>query len=270
MNHQERKRLAENSVSRDRRISLEPEEHAVFAEWLSVLNDAGVPYFVGGAFALQEYTCIWRFTKDLDVFLKPEHVGRALAALSAAGFDTEVRDPAWLAKTTREGYLLDIIFSVANGYIQIDDTWFASSLPGEIAGVATRLAAVEELIASKLYVTRSDRFDGADIVHILEAVKGNVRWDRLLQIVKEDAVLLLWHLLLFNYVYPGHPDYLPQQLMVKLFEGVREGWSEPRNPKVFYGMMIDPLRFQVDAADWGYRDERGLGRPLVDERGNKL
>jgi hypothetical protein len=270
MNHQERKYLAENSATSHSDVALEPEEKKVFSRWLSILHDSGVPFIVAGAFAFNEYTCVWRFTKDLDIFLKPESVKAALDALSMAGFETEIRDRHWLAKTTRDGYLLDLIFSLGNGYIPIDDTWFESGHTAVIAGVTTQLVGIEELIASKVYVTRSDRFDAADILHIIRAAKGELKWDRLLQILKEDDILLLWYLLLFNYVYPGHADYLPQDLMGTLWEKVRKGWSSPRDPKSFYGMMVDPLRFKVDVNDWEYRDERKQGGPLIDEKGNRI
>jgi hypothetical protein len=129
---------------------------------------------------------------------------------------------------------------------------------------------VEELIATKTYVTRNDRFDGSDIVHLIRAVKGNLDWERLLSILREDAVLLLWHLLLFDYIYPGHAKYLPQQLMADLFVKAQNGWSQEREEKAFYGMMIDPGRFAVDVTDWDYIDERKPPGPLVNERGEKI
>lgn len=270
MNHEERRQAAANSATRDGQISLEPEEEKIFAQWLSILNDTGIRYVVGGAFAIHEYTDIWRFTKDLDVFLRPDELRCALDALSGAGFDTEVRDPYWLAKATKDSYLLDLIFSLGNGYIDIDDAWFDWSRTVMIAGVPAQLVGLEELIASKVYVTRSDRFDAADILHTIEAIKGNVNWPRLIQILKDDDVLLLWYLTLFSYVYPGRASYLPLQLMTELFEKVRKRWSSPPHPKSFYGMMIDPLRFEVDVRDWGYRDERKLHKPPVDEKGNKI
>lgn len=226
-----------------------------------------ISYLVGGAFAVHKYTGIWRFTKDLDVFLKPEDLKAALDALAEAGFDTEVRDRYWLAKVNHGRYLLDLIFGVANGYIAVDDEWFEPVCRDDIAGVEAPIMNVEELIASKVYVTRSDRFDGSDIVHVIRALKGNLDWGRLLAILKEDVVLLLWHLLLFDYVYPGHAEYLPQQLMTDLFLRARNGWSQEREEKAFYGMMIDPDRFGVDVTDWGYVDKRRPPGPLVDERG---
>ena len=78
--------------------------------------------------------------------------------------------------------------------------------------------------------------------------------------------LLLWHLLLFNFIYPGHADYLPQDLMVQLFEWVRRGWSRLRPPTAFRGTLLDPFSFLVDIEDWGYEDRRKLD-PIVDDEG---
>jgi hypothetical protein len=251
-------------------MSLEPGEQDIFARWLSILDQTGIPYLVGGAFAIHKYTGIWRFTKDLDVFVRPADLKTALDALFEEGFQVEVTDPYWLAKSVSGSYLLDLIFSVANGYIEIDEKWFASANHEVIAGVRVPVMAAEELIASKTYVTRSDRFDGADIVHVVRSLEGKLKWDRLIQILKEDVVLLLWHLLLFDYVYPGHATHLPQQLMADLFAKAQRGWSQEKDPRAFYGMMIDPGRFEVDVMDWGYIDERKPSGPLVSKKGELL
>ena len=51
-----------------------PEQRALFCEVLEHLNQAGIPYVVSGAFALQQHTGIWRNTKDLDLFLTSEAI----------------------------------------------------------------------------------------------------------------------------------------------------------------------------------------------------
>ncbi len=270
MTHEERKQKAQASTGRSRDIQLEPEEERIFAKWLSILEETGIQYLVGGAFAIHKYTGIWRFTKDLDIFLKPADLKCVLDALSASGFEVTVTDPYWLAKSTIDSYLLDLIFSVANGYIEIDHSWFETANHEVIAGINVPIMAAEEIVASKTYVTRSDRFDGADIVHLVRAAEGKLNWARLLEILKEDRVLLLWHLLLFDYVYPGHATHLPQDLMADLFARAQQGWSRAKDPKAFYGMMIDPGRFEVDVKDWGYVDERKPAGPLVNEKGELL
>ena len=53
--------------------SLPPElsqpQAQLYREILALLNGSNIPYAVSGAFALQQYTGIWRTTKDLDIFL---------------------------------------------------------------------------------------------------------------------------------------------------------------------------------------------------------
>ena len=56
----------------------------MFRETLMLLNRCRVPYVVAGAFALQVHTGIWRFTKDIDLFLTPEDVP-APCAVSGKG-----------------------------------------------------------------------------------------------------------------------------------------------------------------------------------------
>ncbi len=270
MTHEERKQLAKFNAPREGNITLQPDEEEILSHWLAILNETGISYLVGGAFAIHEFTSIWRFTKDLDIFVKPQDVKTVLDALSRAGYNTEVRDRYWLAKVHHGEYFMDIIFTLGNGYIPVHETWFGRSHPMRIAGVATRLIAVEELIASKIYVTRRDRFDGADILHVIRGVQGKVNWKRIEQILGGDRLLLLWYLILFQYVYPGHAHYLPQQLMTEIFEEVKSGWAEKHHPKSFCGIMIDPLCFSVDVLDWGYTDSRKSFTAPINDEGEKV
>ena len=255
--------------SREGTSRLEPEEKKVFAGWLHLLSETGIPYMVAGAFAVHAYTGVWRDTKDLDIFLQPKHVKPALDAFARAGFETEIRAPHWLAKAHHEPYFMDLIFGIGNGQLPVEEDWFKYSNPIEIAGVKVQLLPMEELIASKLYIAARDRFDGADVVHLIRSTEGKVDWQRILSRLGKNSELLLWHLILFDFVYPGHSDYLPQDLMVQLFEKVRRRWSKKKNPKGFCGILLDQYTFAVDVEDWGYEDLRDL-RPLVDEEGELM
>src|SRR2546430_14240616 len=66
--------------------------------------------------------------------------------------------------------------------------------PATIVGVQTRVLAPEELLASKLFVTRRERFDGADIAHIIYGTQGKLDWNRVLELVGEHWEILLWAL----------------------------------------------------------------------------
>jgi hypothetical protein len=247
----------------------EPAEREFFARSLSALNEAGIPYVVGGAFAKHAYTGIWRDTKDLDVFLKPDDLKAALDAMARLGYATEVEFEHWLAKAKHDPYVVDFIFGTGHGQLQVDDGWFEHSRPTNIAGVATRLIPIEELIVSKMYIAERYRFDGADVQHLIRCVAGKLDWERVLARLEENRELLLWHLVLYDFVYPGHADHLPQELMVRLFEEMLGVWSVPRYPKAFRGTILDPFSFTVDLEDWGYEDRRKL-TPWVDSTGKML
>src|SRR5476651_1697947 len=100
-----------------------PEQRDMFIEALRVFNAQRIPFAVSGAFALHQHTGIWRDTKDLDLFLTPENIPRALDALASEGFETEVCDPVWLSKASRGDYFIDLITGMSNGVITVQQDW---------------------------------------------------------------------------------------------------------------------------------------------------
>jgi hypothetical protein len=54
------------------------------------LQQAGIDFLIGGGHAVQVYTGLPRQTRDFDLFLLESDVPRALRALSAADFRTEL------------------------------------------------------------------------------------------------------------------------------------------------------------------------------------
>lgn len=248
-----------------------PEQESLFREVLQIMNQSNVPCVVAGAFALQQHTGIWRNTKDLDLFLPPEDVPRALETLKKAGFETEVRDPVWLAKAHRDDYFVDLITGMSNAVIVVDKSWIERSSPAMILGVPARVLAPEELIASKLFVTRRERFDGADIAHVIHGTRGKLDWDRVLMLVGEHWEVLLWAMILFRYVYPAHQDYIPRSIWSDLIGRLRNELDNP-NPKAhFRGSLIDENMFAIDVHEWGmenlieqHRNKAGL-KIAVDE-----
>ena len=67
--------------------TVETPTRAFYREAMESLNRAGVPFLVGGSFAFLHQSGIDRSTKDLDLFVRPEHVHKLLEAMSAAGYD---------------------------------------------------------------------------------------------------------------------------------------------------------------------------------------
>jgi hypothetical protein len=229
-------------------------QEALFREVLTLLEEKKVPFTVSGAFALRQHTGICRDTKDLDLFLPAETVSIALACLVKDGFECEVFDPIWLAKAHRDGYFVDLITGMSNAAIIVDASWIEYSHPATILGVHTRLLAPEELIASKLFVTRRERFDGADIAHVIYATRGKLDWDRILKHVGEHWEILLWALLLFRYVYPSQSGYVPASLWQDLIGRLGKAIADPDEKQEFRGSLIDPCMFAIDTKEWGLED----------------
>lgn len=226
----------------------------MYSEVLLAMNEHAVPYAVAGAFALQKYTGIWRLTKDLDLFVKPDDVAPALEFLGEHGFRCEIPDPVWLAKAHRGEYFVDLISGMSNAAIIVDESWMQRAQPAVIAGVDSQIISAEDLVASKLFVIRRERFDGADIAHVIYRTKGKLDWPRVLQLAGEHWEIVLWALILFRYVYPAHTDYVPTALWQELLTRYMEELQTP-NPKApFRGSLVDDNMFSIDMKDWGLED----------------
>src|SRR5262249_55983051 len=159
-------------------------------------------FLVGGSFSLLCYTGLARHSKDFDVFVRPEDFDRALAALAAAGYPIERTFPHWLGKAFHDGGFIDVIFSSGNGIPPVDDDWFAHATESEVLGMTARVCPAEETLWSKAFIMERERFDGADVAHLLLARAEALDWDRLLRRFGPHWQVLLVQLLLFDYIYP--------------------------------------------------------------------
>ncbi len=138
-------------------------------------------------------------------------------------------------------------------------------------GVEVTLIPIEEMIASAMFVAGRNRFDGGEVAHLIRSAKGKIDWERIMARMNGNRELVLWHLILFDYIYPGHANFLPQDLMVELFDEVRKRWEteKRRNSHAFRGTLLDPFSYTVDVKDWGYEDRQNKA-PLVDKEGNYI
>ena len=221
---------------------------------LQALKEAGVPFAVSGGFAFHHHTGIWRATKDLDLVLPPDAVPRALDLLREGGFETWVEDPVWLAKARRLGYYVDLITGVGNATLTVERGWIERAISGHVLGLPCKVLRAEEMIASKLFVTRRERFDGADIAHLAKACGQKLDWNRLLYLVGSHKDMLYWHLVLFAYIYPSHVEFVPAEVWRDLNEGFKQRVSDPNPKERFRGSLIDPMMFAIDVNEWGEPD----------------
>ena len=248
------------AVSTSKPPEFAPEQVSLFRDVLHILNERRVPYAVAGAFALHQHSGIWRNTKDLDLFLPAELVPTAMDHLRRVGLHCEVLDPVWLAKARRGDYFVDLITGMSNGIVRADASWIDRSVPATILDVRTRVLAAEELLASKLFVLFRERYDGADIMHIIYVTRGRLDWERVLTLTGQNWELLLSVLVLFQYVYPGCTDYVPEEVWNRLLDELRRSVTRREPKTIFRGTLLDEKMFAIDVNEWG------LPNPLEEYR----
>jgi predicted nucleotidyltransferase len=133
---------------------------------MAALQDANVPFLIGGSYVVEAYAGVSRRSKDFDLYVRPHHVDAAIEALARAGYKTEKTFPHWLAKAGCGREYIDLIFRAGNGLCEVDDSWFERAQDDELLGLEVKLCAPEEMIWMKAYIMERERFDGGDIAHI--------------------------------------------------------------------------------------------------------
>lgn len=232
-------------------------EAAFYRGVLQALNASGVPVLVGGAYALAIYTGIERRTKDLDVFLHREDYDRVGRVLAAVGHATELTFPHWLGKARAGSFCVDLIFDSGNGLTPVDDGWFEHAIDADVLGVPAKIVPVEEMIWSKAFVMERERYDGADVAHLLRACGSVLDWSRLLDRMAANWRVLLSHLVLFGFIYPAERAQVPAWVMDELFDRLREeAYAIPRGTRVCRGTLLSREQYLHDVHREGYVDGR--------------
>jgi len=227
----------------------------IYAATLRVLTSARVPFVVGGAFALKYYAGLTRGTKDLDVFVRKRDLPRALSALGRAGYATAYTFPHWLAKAYWDEHFVDVIFNSANGLCPVDDRWFKTAPKIRLFDVDTRLCPIEEVIWTKSFVMERDRFDGADIHHLIAARGNTIDWKRLVARFGDNWRVLYGHLVFFSFVYPRKRHMVPAWIMDELGARFHAGRADEEVP-VCRGTLLSREQYLVDVKERGYADAR--------------
>jgi hypothetical protein len=231
--------------------------NAFYRRTLHVLSDARVPFLVGGSHALLNYTGIVRETKDFDLFIQRENLDAGLEALREAGYHTEVTFPHWLAKAKDGNDAVDLVFSSGNGLCTVDAAWFDNALEADVLGMPVKIAPVEELLWQKAFVMERERFDGADIAHILRSCAETLDWDRLVSRFDAQWQLLLTHLVFFTFVYPSERHRLPEHVMTTLIDRLQQELAAPPSTdRVCRGTLTSRAQYLLDVGRYGYEDAR--------------
>jgi hypothetical protein len=231
--------------------------HDFYLRTMEALNKAGLPYLVGGGYALDHYTGVDRDTKDFDIFVRREDYPAIMEVLSQAGYRTELTFPHWLGKATCEHGYVDVIFNSGNGVAEVDQGWFEHAVDGQVFGIPVRICPIEEIIWSKAFIMERERYDGADIVHLILARAEEIDWARLITRFGPHWRVLFPHLCLFGFIYPSERDRIPEWVMSGLMGRLdREMRTPAPTDKICQGTLLSREQYLVDVQRWGLEDVR--------------
>jgi len=240
--------------------TLDPVSRDFYQSALRYLQQAEVPFLVGGAYSFARHTGIERHTKDFDIFVRESDCERVLKTLAASGYSVELTFPHWLGKAYSGDNQVDVIFSSGNGIARVDDRWFEHAIEEQVFDIPVLLCPVEETIWSKAFVMERERFDGADIAHLLRGAGRQLDWRRLLGRFGPRWRVLLVHLVLFQFVYPGERDTIPAWVLEELISRLRTELTAPAiGDNACHGTLLSRAQYLVDIEHWGYDDARRTG-----------
>jgi hypothetical protein len=234
-----------------------PGAQTVYQRVMRTLDAGGVRFLVGGAYAFTPVTGIPRSTKDFDLFVAKDDIGRALEVLGAEGFRTELTFPHWLGKAFWGKEFVDLIFSSGNGVAPVDAGWFGHAPRGTVLGVEAYLAPAEEMLWSKAFVMERERYDGHDVLHLLRARADKLDWRRVLDRFGPNWRVLLSYLVLFGFAYPGERTRVPRWVMDELLARLSpELDRDADGERLCRGTILSRQQFLPDVTEWGYADGR--------------
>ncbi len=139
----------------------------------------------------------------------------------------------------------------------VDDSWFRNAVNGTVLGKPAKLVPAEEMIWQKAFVMERERYDGADVAHILRARAADLDWHRLLDHFGSYWRVLYSYLVLFGFIYPAERDKIPVWVMQELTKRLESELSTPPSgDKVCQGTLISREQYLIDVQKWGYADGR--------------
>ena len=236
------------------RMSLEEQE--VHRQALRILNQHNIRYVVAGAVAIGHYTGLWRDTKDLDLFLVPSEVTNAMAVLAEHGYSVGVGASNWLAHAALGKYYVDLIYGFGGWRASIDEQWYDRGQPSSVLGQPVRVAPVEEMIWIKAYVAHRERFDGADILHMIRSCHDSIDWAHLLDRFEPCWQVLIFYVNLYQFAFPEDRSDFPAWFLHELEDRSRHVvHPSVSEPPVSRGTLLDRYSFLTDIRE-GLRDAR--------------
>ena len=217
---------------------IEPQHWATYQCVLDRATRDRIPFALGGGLAVGVYTGKGRHTKDLDLYILPEHRSWAVDVMTECGLrdlhDEKPYDRNWIYRGNSSEVIVDAIWAMANKRAQVDRGWLERGPMIRMFDQEFRVIPPEELIWSKLYVMQRDRCDWPDILNLISATGPKLDWAYLMGRVAEDLPLIKGLLSVFSWVSPERaldfPAWLWKQLDLTPPEIPHDPEGRPRRP----------------------------------------
>src|SRR5438552_17684455 len=112
------------TVKRTAAAKAKPRPNDFHRRSVAALQDAEVPFLIGGAYVVEAYAGVSRRSKDFDLYVRPHHVAAAIDVLARGGYKMEKTFPHWLDKAGCGRNYIDLIFRAGSGLCEVEDSWF--------------------------------------------------------------------------------------------------------------------------------------------------
>jgi predicted nucleotidyltransferase len=149
-----------------------------------VLNDAGVPWVLGGGLA-----CWARggpeTEHDVDFLVRPEDAERAQQAFADAGLRTETPPEGWLRKPYIDGVLVDLIFDPNDG--PVDDGVLERAEEMEVHAMRMKVARLEDVLTQKVLALSEQDPDFSNVLELARALREQVDWGEVRERTRASA-----------------------------------------------------------------------------------
>ncbi len=231
-----------NALERMHMLDMDGQEAELFRQAINALNVAGVPYVIGGAFAVYHYGGLWRNTNDLDVYVEREKVSEAALVLMREGFldcgEMAAGDRDWIYHTKKEEVIVDVIWHSPTGLPVFGPGQYERAPHGEFLGLPTRFLPADDLVLAKIFTMNLHRCDWPDVLRIVRSCPEQFDWQYLVDCMGEHWPVLLSFIILFDWLYPSDVCCIPVWMREELLARKTASVLPPEGPS--REVMLDP------------------------------
>ncbi|MEV4639408.1 nucleotidyltransferase [Actinoplanes sp. NPDC049548] len=141
----------------------------------SVLKQAEVPFALGGSFAVYAHGG-HSSDHDVDFLIREQDKERALAELSAVGFEVEQPPEDWLVKVFDEGRMVDLIYRPVES--PVTDATLRDTVMRPVEAIHMPVLSATQLMVHKLLSYTQHYCDFATGLPVARSLREQIDWDR--------------------------------------------------------------------------------------------